>query len=272
MVCSASEEWYRAAMAGTPTTEITAVDLGFEPITTHTATAFGLLRVTALLTDELERELQDSSGMGLSEMLVLIQLMLVLGYYLVLIQIGPVERPILAANFLALFLLCLSYAAFGTFASTLTQNQIVAGVITFFGLLAFLLIRLLAMGTGGVLSEIFHAISTDTHLEKLIQVPFRIPALGAQETRTYVTLLLVQSIVGEDHDGFDRLLAKAKESLKQPWLGTGLSQADIQEVDENVKDKLNSAFVLAQQIAPILAEGTKGNPRIVQGFAADRCA
>ena len=34
------------------TTEITAVDLGFEPITTHTAAAFGLLRVTALLTDD----------------------------------------------------------------------------------------------------------------------------------------------------------------------------------------------------------------------------
>lgn len=104
------------------------------------------------------------------------------------------------------------------------------------------------------------------YLEKLIQVPFRIPALGAQETRTYVTLLLVQSIVGEDHHGFDRLIEKAKEGLKQPWIGTGLSQADIQEVDENAKDELNSVFVLAQQIAPILAEGTKGNPRQIKRF------
>lgn len=104
------------------------------------------------------------------------------------------------------------------------------------------------------------------YLEKLIQVPFRIPALGAQETRTYVTLLLVQSIVGEDHDGFDRLLQKAKDALKKPWLGTGLSQADIQGVDAGAKDDLNSAFVLAQQIAPILAEGTKGNPRQIKRF------
>lgn len=104
------------------------------------------------------------------------------------------------------------------------------------------------------------------YLEKLIQVPFRIPALGAQETRTYVTLLLVQSIVGEEHDGFDELLNKAKDDLKKPWLGTGLSQADIQKVDESAKDTLNSAFVLAQQIAPILAEGTKGNPRQIKRF------
>jgi hypothetical protein len=35
------------------------------------------------------------------------------------------------------------------------------------------------------------------YLEKLIQVPFRIPALGLAETRAYVTLLLVQSELGE---------------------------------------------------------------------------
>ena len=46
------------------------------------------------------------------------------------------------------------------------------------------------------------------YLEKLIQVPFRIPSLGAQETSTYVTLLLVQSLVGEDHEGFGSLLEK----------------------------------------------------------------
>ncbi len=104
------------------------------------------------------------------------------------------------------------------------------------------------------------------YLEKLIQVPFRIPALGAQETRTYVTLLLVQSIVGESHAGFKLLLDKAKEGLKKPWLRTGLSQADIQRVDENARNELNSAFILAQQIAPILAEGTKGNPRQIKRF------
>ena len=47
------------------------------------------------------------------------------------------------------------------------------------------------------------------YLEKLVQVPIRIPALGIQETRTYVTLLLVEQLVGEKHDGFTTLLAKA---------------------------------------------------------------
>lgn len=37
------------------------------------------------------------------------------------------------------------------------------------------------------------------YLEKLIQVPFRIPSMGAQETKMYVTLLLVQNIVGTEY-------------------------------------------------------------------------
>lgn len=104
------------------------------------------------------------------------------------------------------------------------------------------------------------------YLEKLIQVPFRLPSLGAQETRVYVMLLLVQSLVGEDHTGFRTLLKKAKEGLKKPWLSTDLTQRDIQDVDPARREKLNSAFVLAQQIAPVLAEGTKGNPRQVKRF------
>jgi hypothetical protein len=104
------------------------------------------------------------------------------------------------------------------------------------------------------------------YLEKLIQVPFRIPALGTQETRAYVMLLLVESIVGDKHAGFKELLSKAKGALNTPWLGTGLLQADIQKVDVAKKAELDAAFMLATQIGPILAEGTKGNPRQIKRF------
>jgi KAP family P-loop domain len=104
------------------------------------------------------------------------------------------------------------------------------------------------------------------YLEKLIQVPFRIPALGTQETRIYVTLLLVESIVGDDHAGFRELLTKAKAGLNKPWLGAGLTQADVQKVDESKREALDAAFLLATRIGPILAEGTKGNPRQIKRF------
>ncbi len=104
------------------------------------------------------------------------------------------------------------------------------------------------------------------YLEKLVQIPFRIPALGAQETRAYVTLLLVQSIVGEEHAGFKKFLETVKTHLQKPWLGANVSQSDVQAVDNDKRAELDAVFVLAQQIAPMLAEGTKGNPRQVKRF------
>jgi predicted KAP-like P-loop ATPase len=104
------------------------------------------------------------------------------------------------------------------------------------------------------------------YLEKLVQIPFRIPALGAQETRIYVMLLLIQSLLGEEHEGFKTLLKSAKDEMKKPWLGVGLSQSDVRRVDPGKQEALDSAFILAQQIAPILADGTKGNPRQIKRF------
>ncbi len=104
------------------------------------------------------------------------------------------------------------------------------------------------------------------YLEKLIQIPFRIPALGVQESRTYVTLLLAQAIVGEEHVGFKGLLALARKALNQPWRGSGLTLDQVRDVDNSKREDLGAAFILAQQIGPILAEGTKGNPRQIKRF------
>jgi predicted KAP-like P-loop ATPase len=104
------------------------------------------------------------------------------------------------------------------------------------------------------------------YLEKLIQVPVRIPALGIPETKTYVTLLLVEHLVGEGHAGFGTLLGKARESLNRPWLPGGLSQGDVCAVDGHRRAELEATYVLAQQIGPILAQGTRGNPRQIKRF------
>jgi len=104
------------------------------------------------------------------------------------------------------------------------------------------------------------------YLEKLIQVPFRIPALGTQETRIYVTLVLIEALMGSDHAGFKKLLGDARDSLSRPWLGTELDAAKIRAVDPSRKAELDAIIVLAQQIGPVLAEGTRGNPRQIKRF------
>ena len=66
------------------------------------------------------------------------------------------------------------------------------------------------------------------YLEKLIQVPFRIPSLGGAETRIYTTLLLIQAEIGEEHEDFVKLLKTARELLKRPWRNPALDRTAVE--------------------------------------------
>jgi predicted KAP-like P-loop ATPase len=104
------------------------------------------------------------------------------------------------------------------------------------------------------------------YLEKLIQVPFRIPALGETETRIYVTLLLVGAELGEADGGYDKLIAAARERLKRPWESGALDFPTIKAALGDKAGSAQNAVTLSDQIGPILAGGTKGNPRQIKRF------
>lgn len=104
------------------------------------------------------------------------------------------------------------------------------------------------------------------YLEKLIQVPFRIPALGETETRIYVTLLLTGAEIGEDNADYAKLIAVAREKLKRPWTSGGLDAVTVKTALGSQAEKANNALALSDQIGPILASGTKGNPRQIKRF------
>ena len=104
------------------------------------------------------------------------------------------------------------------------------------------------------------------YLEKLIQVPFRIPALGETETRIYVTLLLAGAEIGEDNADYAKLIGVAREKLKRPWTSGGLDSATIKTALGKQAEKANNALALSDQIGPILASGAKGNPRQIKRF------
>lgn len=104
------------------------------------------------------------------------------------------------------------------------------------------------------------------YLEKLIQVPFRIPALGVTETRIYVTLLLVGAELGENDPAFNALILAARERLKRPWTASGLDDATVRAALGEKAVLANNALALSDQLGPILASGTKGNPRQIKRF------
>jgi hypothetical protein len=104
------------------------------------------------------------------------------------------------------------------------------------------------------------------YLEKLIQVPFRIPALGETETRIYVTLLLIGAELGEGEAEYAALIGAARDRLKRPWENAGLDAATVKTALGEKAAKAQSALTLSDQIGPILASGTQGNPRQIKRF------
>lgn len=104
------------------------------------------------------------------------------------------------------------------------------------------------------------------YLEKLIQVPFRIPALGETETQIYVTLLLIGAELGEGDPAFLALIGAARERLKRPWASGPLDPAVVRTTLGEKASKASEPLALSEQIGPILASGTKGNPRQIKRF------
>lgn len=104
------------------------------------------------------------------------------------------------------------------------------------------------------------------YLEKLIQVPFRLPALGETETRIYVTLLLVGAELGEEDTAFTNLIGVAREQLKRPWSSGPLDAATVRAALGDKSQRAGVALALSDQVGPILASGTKGNPRQIKRF------
>lgn len=105
------------------------------------------------------------------------------------------------------------------------------------------------------------------YLEKLIQVPFRIPALGLAETRVYVTLLLAENALGAKDERFLRLLETARNDMRRPWMSRGLDRKAVEAaVGSPLPSEVEQALVISAHVTKILSEGTRGNPRQIKRF------
>jgi predicted KAP-like P-loop ATPase len=105
------------------------------------------------------------------------------------------------------------------------------------------------------------------YLEKLIQVPFRIPALGVAETRVYVTLLLAENALGSDDPRFRSLLTSAREDMRRPWKSRGLDRRTVEQaMAGKMPPEVDQALVISAHVTKILSEGSRGNPRQIKRF------
>ncbi|MBI4262439.1 NTPase KAP [Candidatus Uhrbacteria bacterium] len=106
------------------------------------------------------------------------------------------------------------------------------------------------------------------YLEKLIQVPFRIPALGETETRIFVTLLLLSRDLHSDDKVFTSLIGIARKKLARPWEAATIDETDLKAVldGKELEPAAKASLQLSHKIGPVLARGTLGNPRQIKRF------
>jgi len=107
---------------------------------------------------------------------------------------------------------------------------------------------------------------TRNYLEKLIQLPFRVPPLGKTETRTYITLLLAEYALRDKPDEIEKIRALAGEVFARPWEGKELDENLIKSKLGTISEKLKESLLLSNRISAALAEGLNGNPRQLKRF------
>ncbi len=104
------------------------------------------------------------------------------------------------------------------------------------------------------------------YLDKLIQVPIRVPKAGVREIRSYLFMLYAidHGISGDKHEALRTGLEKV---LQQSWKDSPISRQDaLVLAGESEDSALNRAYERADRIAPVLANSPiiHGNPRIVK--------
>jgi predicted KAP-like P-loop ATPase len=109
-----------------------------------------------------------------------------------------------------------------------------------------------------------------SYFDKLIQIPLRVPRLGANEVKGYLILLLADlaqrrgMISKEEQTHGQKAIINV---IKKSWAG-GLTKKVIEDAYGDVAPKISTQIDLADQLANIMAtsDHIAGNPRLIKRF------
>ncbi len=103
------------------------------------------------------------------------------------------------------------------------------------------------------------------YLEKIIQVPIRIPPMTPSETETYLNLLGC-SLHVEDDGEYGALVELAAQNRRDSSLGVAMNYGIAESRLSEMPSGLPEFMELVGRIAPTLSRGLRGNPRQVKRF------
>lgn len=122
----------------------------------------------------------------------------------------------------------------------------------------------------GAIRKHFEGIEGDhvrDYLDKLIQVPVRVPRLGVPEVTSYLMLLFAEIAPGIDEQRLRSLHDKMGKALREAWREDLLAPVDAARLlSDSPSQSLIASFELAERMAPLLVNSSaiNGNPRIIK--------
>lgn len=117
-------------------------------------------------------------------LLVVVALLFTLPYVITLANIGNLDQGEVICGYLGLLLISASYVSIGLYASSITNNQIVAFLTALFiGLFFHIIFGVMASNVQGIIGKIFNQLSLSTHFESISR--------GVVDTRDLIYFLSI---------------------------------------------------------------------------------
>lgn len=109
------------------------------------------------------------------------------------------------------------------------------------------------------------------YFDKLIQVPLRVPRLGANETKAYTALLFLERAHRSGQlksENFEKAKLSVEARLRETWTGKTVDLAFLETLVEKEDAELLDLMGLAERLAPLLfsASTVQANPRLIKRF------
>lgn len=107
---------------------------------------------------------------------------------------------------------------------------------------------------------------TRNYLEKLIQIPIRIPLMNKLQTGNYIKFLMLQNHLGNDMEEVERIYDVYESKKKLPYESIELTYEIVREAFGGESEALRKTLLVGDTLYPVLSTGLKGNPRNTKRF------
>lgn len=130
--------------------------------------------------------------------LVLISLALTLPYYITISMLGPVDHGAVWCGYLGMILLSSALIGIGIFASSLTNNQIVAFLLSLFiGVFFLIIFNVLAGNSTGFVGQLLSYLSISTHYDSMARGVIDLKDIIYFGSILFISLMLAASVLSK---------------------------------------------------------------------------